>query len=269
MKMNVTRRMAEDSGLSLFSPARDLHNKALLTKPLLTKSLLCKVSALFLAAATLLLLSCRTYNKGGEMAGFTAFIASSQARTAMSKDFSFAEAPYTYTLIAKNEKRETAVFENQSYSVFGKTFYLEEGNYTFTLKAICNFTEAFTGTVEGFNLSGSGKSLSFTMKVCPDVAGLGKVTLELPDTGVASVMAGIASSPFAKLGELDYSAAGDVEIDFSQSPARAVFSSSDFYTKRTQFAVFYLLDINNQVIAIVPESVTITPGYVSESFIRC
>ena len=157
------------------------------------------LSSIITLASCAMTFSCRNSYTNDGTAAFSVSVSERQARTALAQGFLFSAAPYTYTLTATDSSGTLAVFEEASYSELGGTFYIAEGTYSFTLKALYNHAEAFAGEINDKTMSGSGNSLRFSMSPCGGIEGQGEVTIEIPDSDVFTVRAGIASSPFAAM----------------------------------------------------------------------
>ena len=190
------------------------------------------------ALISLLIFSCSPNISVNETASFSLTLI--QSRSAVSTSFSFSTANYTYTLTATGSSgTSTDVFSNISYSELNQTFSISPGTYTLVLKAYLNSVEAMSGTITGVSIQGANNSLAFYLTISEGFASEASITLELPDSGVYSVKAGVASIPMADEDECDYISATELEIDDSTSPSTVTFTASTFYSGRTQFVIFY------------------------------
>ncbi|MCR4789691.1 MAG: hypothetical protein K5839_01275, partial [Treponemataceae bacterium] len=219
-----------------------------------------------LALLPILVFSCSALIDFGQTAKFSLSLV--QSRSATNSSFSFSTAGYTYTLTATGSTGTTStIFSGVSYSDLSESFNISPDTYTFNLTAYLDSVAAFTGTLSNVTVQGSSNNLYFYMTICEGFAAQATVVLELPDSGVYSVKAGVASIPLADVDECDYISATELDIDDTTDPSTVTYTASTFYSGRAQFVIFYLYDINGALIARIPESIITIPGTNSSSTI--
>jgi len=242
--------------------------------------LLNKIASLFVIAANCLFISCiglvqtgTDLNSGNSDSNNASFYINCNenlsSRTALPSDFSITSDDYKYTLIATyNVNSEKVIFTEKKYSeISSQAFLIANGTYNFELKVKVSDKEIFTAKILNKVMEGTGLSLNFILQPAAGFSSSATVTLKLPSSGVKYVKAGVASNPFAKVDECDYAAAVNVAIDTTNPSEPKVVYSGDFLSGRNQFVIFYIYDINDELIATVQESIVVVYGKTSTSVI--
>lgn len=199
-------------------------------------------------------------------------IASEMARTALpTVDWE----NYVYTLQARETSTDEKfiVFAKKSFSDISATYSIAVGTYDFILDAFSSLNNelneqigelVFSGTEKNVNLYDGAKHLSFKMYPAEGGSGGVKIKLFLKD-GVESVKAGISSVPFADEKDCDLLPAARLENKTDAEKRFVEFSADGLSSGSVQYAMFYLYDSRNRLIATLTESIVVVSGSESTS----
>lgn len=185
---------------------------------------------------------------------------------------------YVYTLQARETSTDekSIVFAEKSFSEISATYSITVGTYDFILDAFISLKNelneqtgelVFSGTEKNVNLYDGAKHLSFKMYPAKGGKGDVKIKLFLKD-GVEYVKAGISSVPFADEKDCDLLPAARLEnkTDAEKTEKRFVeFSADGLSSGSVQYAMFYLYDSRNRLIATLTESIVVVSGSESTS----
>lgn len=208
---------------------------------------------------------------------------------------------YVYTLEAKETSKggKITVFSEKPFSDISATYSIPLGIYSFTLCAFnasssddeTNIDEtsasetnagktngsspalsvsslAFSGSEDNVNLSDGKKLLSFKMYPAEGGKGSARIKLFLKD-GVESVKAGISSVPFADECDLIPVSVleknSDSSASFGEEESSVTFYASGLSSGSVQYAIFYLYDSRNRLVATLSESIIVVAGSESAS----
>lgn len=199
-------------------------------------------------------------------------IASEMARTALpTVDWE----NYVYTLQARETSTDEKfiVFAEKSFSDISATYSIAVGTYDFILDAFSSLNNelneqigelVFSGTEKNVNLYDGAKHLSFKMYPAEGGRGGVKIKLFLKD-GVEYVKAGISSVPFADEKDCDLLPAARLENKTDAEKRFVEFSADELSSGSVQYAMFYLYDSRNRLIATLTESIVVVSGSESTS----
>lgn len=199
-------------------------------------------------------------------------IASEMARTALpTVDWE----NYVYTLQARETSTDEKfiVFAEKSFSDISATYSIAVGTYDFILDAFSSLNNElneqigepiFSGTEKNVNLYDGAKHLSFKMYPAEGGRGGVKIKLFLKD-GVEYVKAGISSVPFADEKDCDLLPAVRLENKTDAEKRFVEFSADGLSSGSVQYAMFYLYDSRNRLIATLTESIVVVSGSESTS----
>lgn len=182
---------------------------------------------------------------------------------------------YVYTLQARETSTDekSIVFAKKSFSEISATYSIAVGTYDFILDAFISLKNelneqagelVFSGTEKNVNLYDGAKHLSFKMYPAEGGKGGVKIKLFLKD-GVEYVKAGISSVPFADEKDCDLLPAARLENKTDAEKRFVEFSADGLSSGSVQYAMFYLYDSRNRLIATLTESIVVVSGSESTS----